>query len=176
MPLLKNNHFVNDEWTKLGADEALVEGSKIIVSLERLVRDWDQLAKFTGLLGVSLANNERAESLTPYLSQLSLIVLNFPAYTDGRAYSQAKDLRLDGYRGELRAEGNLLLDQFQFMHQVGFDSFSVNDRFSLEQWQGASKQMSLAYQRGLYRSAGEREVWSQRHQGFAAWEEQPHAG
>ena len=87
-----------------------------------------------------------------------------------------KDLRLDGYRGELRAEGNLLLDQFQFMHQVGFDSFEVNERFALQQWQAASKQMSLAYQRGLYRTSGEREVWSQRHQGFAPWEEQPHAG
>jgi uncharacterized protein (DUF934 family) len=176
MPLLKNNQFVADEWIKLADDDALPEGGKIIVSSLRLFRDWDHLAKFTGLLGVSLANSERAESLTPYLSQLSLITLTFPAYTDGRAYSQAKDLRLDGYRGELRAEGNLLLDQFQYMHQVGFDSFAVNDRFSLQQWQSASRQMSLAYQRGLYRTAGEREVWSQRHQGFAPWEEQPHAG
>ncbi len=176
MPLLRNNQFVTDEWTKLTDDEPLPEGGKIIVSSLRLSRDWDQLAKFTGLLGVNLANSERAESLTPYLSQLSLITLTFPAYTDGRAYSQAKDLRLDGYRGELRAEGNLLLDQFQYMHQVGFDTFAVNDRFSLQQWQAASRQMSLAYQRGLYRAAGEREVWSQRHQGFAPWEEQPHAG
>ncbi len=176
MPLLKNNQFVADEWTKLADDDALPEGGKIIVSSLRLFRDWDHLAKFTGLLGVSLANIERAESLTPYLSQLSLIALTFPAYTDGRAYSQAKDLRLDGYRGELRAEGNLLLDQFQYMHQVGFDSFEVSERFSLQQWQSASRQMSLAYQRGLYRTAGEREVWSQRHQGFAPWEEQPHAG
>ena len=176
MPLLKNDQFVADEWTKLADDEALPEGGKIIVTSLRLSRDWDLLVKFTGLLGVSLANSERVDSITPYLSQLSLIVLNFPAYTDGRAYSQAKDLRLDGYRGELRAEGNLLLDQFQFMHQVGFDSFEVNERFALQQWQAASKQMSLAYQRGLYRTSGEREVWSQRHQGFAPWEEQPHAG
>jgi uncharacterized protein (DUF934 family) len=176
MPLLKNNQFVADEWMKLSDDDALPEGGKIIISSARLARDWDLMAKFTGLLGVSLANNERAEFLTPYLSQLSLIALNFPAYTDGRAYSQAKDLRLDGYRSELRAEGNLLLDQFQYMHQVGFDTFAVNERFSLQQWQSASRQMSLAYQRGLYRTSGEREVWSERHQGFAPWEEQPHAG
>ncbi len=176
MPLLKNNQFVADEWTKVADADVLPEGDKIIVSSLRLFRDWDHLAKFTGLLGVGLENNERAESLTPYLSQLSLVALNFPSYTDGRAYSQAKDLRLDGYRCELRAEGNLLLDQFQYMLQVGFDSFSVSDRFSLQQWQSASRQMSLAYQRGLYRTAGEREVWSQRHQGFAPWEEQPHAG
>ena len=176
MPLLKNNTFTTDEWIKIEDTGALLEGAKIIVSSARLIQDWDLLAKYTGLLGVSLNNDERPEILTPYLSQLSLIVLNFPAYTDGRAYSQAKDLRLDGFRGELRADGNLLLDQFQFMHQVGFDSFAVNERFSLQQWQAASRQMSLAYQRGLYRASGEREVWSQRHQGFAPWEEQPHAG
>jgi uncharacterized protein (DUF934 family) len=176
MPLLKNNQFVADEWTNLADTDTLSEGAKIIVSSARLIQDWDVLAKYTGLLGVSLANNERVEVFAPYLSQLSLITLTFPSYTDGRAYSQAKDLRLDGYRGELRAEGNLLLDQFQYMHQVGFDSFTVSDRFSLQQWQAASRQMSLAYQRGLYRTSGEREVWSQRHQGFAPWEEQPHAG
>lgn len=176
MPLLKNNAFVIDEWMKLANEDALADGGKIIVSFQRLVAEWDQMAKFTGLLGVALLNTDKVEALGPYLSQLSLVVLTFPAFTDGRAYSQAKDLRLDGYRGELRAEGNLLPDQFQYMHQVGFDSYLVSDRFPLQTWQAASNQMSLAYQRGLFLTAGEKEVWSLRHQGFAPWEEQPHAG
>jgi uncharacterized protein (DUF934 family) len=176
MPLLKNNAFVSDEWTTLDDEIALPDGGKIIVSFVRLARDWDTLAKFPGVLGVKLANTEKVEALAPYVSQLAIIVLAFPAFTDGRAYSLARGLRLDGYRGELRAEGNLLPDQLQYMRQVGFDSFQVNDRFPLQSWQAASHQMSLAYQRGLFRQAGEGEVWSQRHQGFAPWEEQPHAG
>lgn len=176
MPLLKNNAFIQDGWATLDDEAALPEGGKIIVSFARLARDWDSLAKFPGVLGVKLANTEKVEALAPYVSQLAIIVLAFPAFTDGRAYSLARGLRLDGYRGELRAEGNLLPDQLQYMHQVGFDSFIVNDRFPLQSWQAASQQMSLAYQRGLYRVVGEGEVWSQRHQGFAAWEEQPHAG
>jgi uncharacterized protein (DUF934 family) len=176
MPLLKNNAFVKDEWTTLVDDDATPEGGKIIVSFARLAKDWDTLAKFPGVLGVMLSNTERVEALAPYLSQLGIIVLAFPAFTDGRAYSLARGLRLNGYRGELRAEGNLLPDQLQYMRQVGFDSFAVNDRFPLQSWQSASHQMSLAYQRGLFRAAGEKEVWSDRHQGFAAWEEQPHAG
>ncbi len=176
MPLLKNNAFVQDEWSTLDDDAALPEGGKIIVSFPRLANDWDLLAKFPGVLGVKLANTDKIDSLAPYFSQLAIIVLAFPAFTDGRAYSLARSLRLDGYRGELRAEGNLLPDQLQYMRQVGFDSFAVNDRFPLQSWQAASHQMSLAYQRGLYRVAGEGEVWSQRHQGFAPWEEQPHAG
>lgn len=176
MPLLKNNAFIADEWTSLADDSALPEGGKIIVTFVRLAKDWDMLAKFPGVLGVKLANTDKVEALAPYLSQLAIIVLAFPAFTDGRAYSLARGLRLDGYRGELRAEGNLLPDQLQYMRQVGFDSFEVNDRFPLQSWQAASNHMSLAYQRGLFRQANEQEVWSQRHQGFAPWEEQPHAG
>jgi uncharacterized protein (DUF934 family) len=176
MPLLKNNAFIHDEWDSLADDAALPDGGKIIVSFERLAKEWDQLAKFPGVLGAKLANTHRVEELAPYLSQLALIVLAFPAFTDGRAYSIARGLRLDGYRAELRAEGNLLPDQLQYMLQVGFDSFEVSDRFPLQSWQSAAIQMSLAYQRGLFRKAGEQEVWSKRHQGFEAWEEQPHAG
>jgi uncharacterized protein (DUF934 family) len=62
------------------------------------------------------------------------------------------------------------------MLQVGIDSFDVPDRFPIEVWQKAARQMSLTYQRGLTRAGDEREVWSTRHQGFSAWEEQPHAG
>jgi uncharacterized protein (DUF934 family) len=102
--------------------------------------------------------------------------LPFPAFVDGRAYSIARQIRQLGYRGELRATGNVLPDQFQFMSQVGFNTFEVSERFPLEMWQAAAKQMSLAYQRGLYRRVGEAEVWSERHEEATPWEEQPHAG
>jgi uncharacterized protein (DUF934 family) len=176
MPLLKNNAFVTDEWNHLDDDTIVDDQPRITVSFARLQRDWDSLANFTGLLGVRLPNTVREHELTPYVPQLALIVLSFPAFNDGRAYSLARQLRLDGYQQELRASGNILPDQLQFMRQVGIDSFEVSERFTLEDWQRASRQMSLAYQRGLYRKAGEREVWSERHQGFAPWEEQPHAG
>ncbi|MDE2384997.1 MAG: DUF934 domain-containing protein [Alphaproteobacteria bacterium] len=176
MPLLKNDAFVNDAWVSLADDAEVPENGSIIVSLARLERDWDQLVSFTGLLGVRLTNTDKVEALESYISQITLVVLPFPAFADGRSYSIARGLRLDGYRGELRAEGNVLPDQLQYMRQVGFDSFAVSDRFPLQVWQSAGKQMSLAYQRGLFRAANEAEVWSARHRGFEPWEEQPHAG
>jgi uncharacterized protein (DUF934 family) len=176
MPLLKNNSFVNDAWVALSDDAALEDGARAIVSLDRLKNEWDSLAKHTGMLGVRVSNTTRAQDLAPYFSRLAMVVLEFPAFTDGRSYSLARQLRLDGYRGELRATGNILPDQLQFMLQVGIDSFDVPERFPLEAWQHAAKLMGLTYQRGLTRAGNEREVWSQRHQGFAAWEEQPHAG
>lgn len=176
MPLLKNNSFVTDAWTTLLDDDAIEDGARIIVSFARLQKEWDVLAKHTGLLGVVLPNTSGAQELTPYFSRVVLVVLTFPAFTDGRSYSLARQLRLDGYRGELRASGNILPDQLQFMLQVGVESFEVSERFPLEAWQHAAKLISLTYQRGLTRAGNEREVWSQRHQGFEAWEEQPHAG
>ena len=176
MPLLKNNTFVPDDYVTVADDSALPEDGRLLLSFARLQRDWDAVAKNPAMIGVRLANTDKVEALQPYLSKVALVVLSFPAFNDGRSYSIARGLRLDGYRGELRAEGNVLPDQLQLMRQVGFDSFVVTDRFPLEQWQAASHQMSLAYQRGLFRAAQETEVWSSRHQGFAAWEEQPHAG
>jgi uncharacterized protein (DUF934 family) len=176
MPLLKKDTFIADSWSHLADNSAPPISGSVTVTFERLEKEWDSLARFTGSLGVRLENTVNVQNLTPYISQLALIILPFPAFNDGRAYSIARQLRLDGYRGELRATGNVLPDQVQFMHQVGIDAYDVSDRFPLETWQRALKQMSLAYQRGLYRSVGEKEVWSERHQGFDAWEEQPHAG
>jgi uncharacterized protein (DUF934 family) len=176
MPLLKDNTFAADTWTHLSDDDQLPDQGRVTVSIARLQKEWDTIARFPGELGARLANTTRVHDLEPYLPQLSMVIVPFPAFNDGRAYSLARQLRLDGYRGEIRATGNILPDQLQFMQQVGVDSYDVSDRFPLEAWQGASKQMSLAYQRGLYRRVGEKEIWSERHQGFAPWEEQPHAG
>jgi uncharacterized protein (DUF934 family) len=75
---------------------------------------------------VALANTDELDALQLHLGRLKLIALNFPKYTDGRAYSQARLLRGRlGYRGELRATGQVLLDQAPFMLRCGFDSFET---------------------------------------------------
>ena len=57
---------------------------------------------------------------------MSLVALVFPKFQDGRAYSQARILRERfGYRGEMRATGQVLRDQFVFMLRAGFDAFEV---------------------------------------------------
>jgi uncharacterized protein (DUF934 family) len=176
MPLLKNNVLVADTWIAVGAEDPLPDEGDIVVPFARLLKDWDALNAQAGKLGATLANIDRAEALGTFLPRLSLVVLPFPAFNDGRAYSIARQIREFGYKGELRATGNVLPDQMQFMLQVGFDAFEIGERFPLETWQKASKQMSLAYQRGLYRRNSEAEVWTERHTDAEPWAEQPHAG
>ena len=180
MPLLKNNAFVADVWTHVGVEGDLPEGGNVCIPFSRLKNEWDNFAKFPGQLGAVLSNTDHADDVAHFLPHLALVILPFPAFVDGRAYSIARQIRQLGYRGELRATGNVLPDQYQFMAQVGFNTFEVSERFPLPLWQAAAKQMSLAYQRGLYRRVGEAEVWSERHDDTAPepapWEEQPHAG
>ncbi len=176
MPLLRNNAFVVDTWAQLGAEDAMPDGGNVAIPFARLKSEWDSLARFPGQLGVVLGNADHTDELAHFLPHLALVVLPFPAYTDGRSYSLAAQIRQLGFRGELRATGNVLPDQIQYMTQVGFSTFEVSGRFPLQTWQAAAKQMSLAYQRGLYRRAGESEVWTERHTEATPWEEQPHAG
>ena len=73
---------------------------------------------------VRLEAGDDARALLPYLGQLALIEVSFPSFRDGRGYSSARILREGGYAGELRAAGDVLVDQIAFMRRCGFDSFA----------------------------------------------------
>ncbi len=77
---------------------------------------------------VFVANTARNENLALVASRASVIVLEFPTFVDGRAYSQARLLRQRyGFKGDLRASGNVLRDQALFMFRCGFTSLRVDD-------------------------------------------------
>ncbi|MFZ5958174.1 DUF934 domain-containing protein [Pseudomonas knackmussii] len=78
--------------------------------------------------GVWLAPDADVEVLREHLHELSLIAIDFPSFRDGRGYSLAYLLRQRlGWRGELRAVGDVLRDQLAHMRQCGFDSFAVRE-------------------------------------------------
>ena len=96
---------------------------------------------------VSLANTDPVEDLAPHVGRLRLIVLNFPKFSDGRAYSQARLLRERlGYAGELRATGGVLQDQLPFMLRCGFDSFESEQKGFGEALARARTLFSVVYQ------------------------------
>lgn len=73
---------------------------------------------------VRIESGEDARALLPHLDRLSLVEVSFPKFRDGRGYSSARILREAGYTGELRAQGDVLVDQIPFMRRCGFDSFA----------------------------------------------------
>ncbi len=78
----------------------------------------------TNATAVRLEAGDDARALLPFLEQLALIEVSFPTFRDGRGYSAGRILREGGYRGELRAAGDVLVDQLPFMRRCGFDSFA----------------------------------------------------
>ena len=75
---------------------------------------------------VRIEAGEDARALIPYLDRLALVEIDFPRFRDGRGYSSARILREAGYKGEIRASGDVLVDQILFMRRCGFDSFVPN--------------------------------------------------
>ena len=73
---------------------------------------------------VRIEPGDDALELVPHLGRIALVEVNFPTFGDGRGYSSARTLREAGYTGELRAVGDVLIDQLSNMRRCGFDSFA----------------------------------------------------
>jgi uncharacterized protein (DUF934 family) len=124
---------VNDDWSVLRLVESdtpesiVVPNGKVIVPLKVWKAQRELLQSRTDL-GVWLNSDERAEELGNEVEKFSVIAVNFPKFADGRGYSIAHHLRVRlGYRGELRAIGDVLRDQMFYMQRVGFDAFESRE-------------------------------------------------
>ncbi len=146
MPLLKNGAVIDDRWRRLADDDPVPGSDAVIVSLARWRAD-RALAARQGPLGLALKNSEPVAPLAQDLHRFELIALEFPKFTDGRAYSQARLLRERfGFAGELRATGQVLPDQLLFMQRCGFDAFELAKGAPLAAWKRALESFSVFYQ------------------------------
>jgi uncharacterized protein (DUF934 family) len=84
-------------------------------------------------LGVLIKPADNVRDLAPYLDNIELVAVSFPAFNDGRAFSHASILRERlGYKGELRAVGDVLIDPIPLMLRVGITSFAVTNPVALK--------------------------------------------
>lgn len=141
--------FRDDPWTHADAAEALADGGPLILPLAAfLVLDTEARAAAHNRLGVELAPADGLEPLLPLLDRLPLIALAFPAFSDGRSFSKAELLRSrHGFKGRLRATGQVLVDQLPHMLRLGFDEFEVSNPVLLKRLEeGRPGGLPLAYQ------------------------------
>ncbi len=131
--LIKNRAVVNDPWLlvkELAGIEEIADkpASSLIVPLQFWQENREVLKQRTGKTSVWLDSHELPAALGEDLHSFSLIALNFPVFSDGRAYSSARELRCNFmYKGELRAIGDVLRDQLFYMARCGFDAFALRD-------------------------------------------------
>ena len=138
---------VDDRFTFVADDETIPEGD-IIVSLTRFQSEGEALASQTRLVGVRLEPDQEVEALAYDLPRLPVVELRFAKFRDGRPYTGARLLRERlGYAGEVRAVGDVLREQAQFMARCGFDAFVPSDGSTAAQWDAAIHRFRHVYQR-----------------------------
>jgi uncharacterized protein (DUF934 family) len=118
-----------DDWIAFDGDAgSMPRGASVLLPLD----EWRTAATLwrghAGRIGVLLAPADDPAAIAADLGELSLVAVSFPSFTDGRGYSTARLLRERyGYRGELRAVGEVLRDQLSYLARCGFDSFALAD-------------------------------------------------
>ena len=147
MALLVDGKLADDPWLVVGDEAELPAGEPVVVSLSRWQAERDELATREGALGIRLRSDESPTQIADDLGRFGLVELEFPGFKDGRAYSYARLLRERySYLGELRAVGDVLLEQLQFMHRCGFNAFEIDSENALDEWVTASSEISVGYQ------------------------------
>lgn len=125
--LINQNAVLENEWTLVTDTEAALPAGKIIVPGAYFLENKDSLMA-RGDIAVALEADADLTEYTDALTSLPLVAVNFPAFTDGRGYSLARLLKERySYEGEIRAIGDVLIDQLHFMKRCGFDTYLLKD-------------------------------------------------
>ncbi|MCK2047022.1 DUF934 domain-containing protein [Chromohalobacter moromii] len=142
--LIAERRVQNDEWVLPTEDAPRPENGRIIVPLA----EWQE-APGEDVAPLLASDTELTPELAEQLLDAPLIAIDFPKFTDGRGYSIARQLReRHGYRGQIRAVGDVLIDQLYYMSRCGFDTFLLREDQIVEDALNALDAFSLSYQPG----------------------------
>jgi len=150
--LINKNAVIDNPWTVIKASTGpeilqVVPGKNFIVPLQFWKLYKEELNGYDGNIAVWLDSNENPGQITDEIHSLPLIALNFPVFSDGRSYTNARELRQKYvYKGEIRAIGDVLRDQLYYMAQCGFDSFEIRHDQEAELCLDAFKDFKTGYQ------------------------------
>jgi uncharacterized protein (DUF934 family) len=138
--IIKHDSIIDDSWLPIDA--------ALDAPLEHQIRTLEQWCNLPDKQGsaVQLEPGQEPSALLHALDQISLIVVNFPVFTDGRGFSYARTLREAGYKGELRAGGHFIRDQLTYLKRCGFDAFQFEDDSVLEHALASLSDFSEYYQ------------------------------
>jgi uncharacterized protein (DUF934 family) len=152
MPLVSDGRFIADDWLRPEPGAALPSNGKLLLTREQLSAEGAELAEAGHPIGVEVANDTATADLEALLPTLQLIAIQFLKSADGRGFTLAQRLRRLGFKGELRAVGHIIPDQYALALSCGFDTVEISDTLAARQpepqWQQALQSMSWAYQTG----------------------------
>lgn len=150
MPLLEHGRPVEDFFVAVADDAPLPADVPALIPFARLQREADSLAGRNAALGIQVTSATRAGDIAPFLDRVTLVVIEFPKFRDGRGFTIARTLRERyGFTGQIRAVGHVLPDQYGFLVRCGFTGVAAPDGADLGVWGAALGRFHVAYQAGL---------------------------
>ena len=154
--IILNRQIVTDSWQLVGEHQALPASGNLIVPLALWREQQITFAQRAGKTGVWLKGSDNPAQLQSNGApiDLPLIAVEFSQFVDGRGYSIGRLLRERyGFKGELRAFGDVLRDQLSALARCGFNSFALKEGKSLDDALKAFDDFSDAYQNAVDQSA-----------------------
>ena len=133
--------LIDDHWAALAPGDGAEDAQPALLPLDAYLARPQSAAH-----GVWLAPTDDPAALDAHLASVPLVAVQFPKFADGRGYSIAARLRRRGYRGDLRAIGEVLVDQLFMLKRVGFTSFALRADQSEADARAALNRYSDAYQ------------------------------
>ena len=148
MSLIKQGKLTADPFVDASGAESIPPSGPVIVSLAQWQAQRDALLARGTPLGIRLHSDQSPEVIANDVGHFALVALEFPKFRDGRAYSYARLLRERyGFTGELRAVGDVLMEQLFFMVRTGFDAFDLQQSPDpVAAFQTALKDFTVWYQ------------------------------
>lgn len=147
MALIREGRLSEDRFTDVSGEDTITAEGPVIVSLAQWQARRESLVGRE--LGIRLASDQPPELIADDLEHFLVVALEFPVFRDGRAYSYARILRdTYGYDRELRAVGEVLLEQLHFMLRVGFDAFEMQGEDPEAAYKIAAEEFTAWYQPG----------------------------
>ena len=147
MALIKDGKLVADTFLDASGAATLPPTGPVLVTLDQWQAQRAALLTRGTPLGVRLHSDQPPDLIAADLPHFALVALEFPKFRDGRAYSYARLLRERyGFKGELRAVGDVLLEQLFFMLRTGFNAFQIEAADPLGAYNTALGDLSVWYQ------------------------------
>lgn len=154
--LIKNGALKTDDaWVLIEEDAArLPTKAALIVPLQRYLALRQEGSVQPGSMGVWLNEEQMAQDVAELLDEVALIALHFPKFADGRSFSKARLLRDRlGYKGEVRAIGDFLPDQIDYLARCGIDAFACRTETEAKTALSMLDSFSIHYQGDVSQAA-----------------------
>ena len=145
MPLLINREVVADNWTLIN-EETLDQAGDIIVPLALYLENKETLENRDGQLAIQVNGDDDLDVALENLDKFPLIAVDFPVFRDGRGFSIARHLVRAGYKGEIRATGDVGRDRIAYMERCGFTAIQISDEIYKDEMLSAFTEVSNYYQ------------------------------